>query len=113
MSSASSRRTNVRGANHKAEALLVAHRTQDPRRIIHKAEAVQHTHDALIQIVQAAVEVEQFAPAIRVETERQRVDRKISPMQIQFDAAALNRRQHRRRRVELGAGGNEVEIGRQ
>ncbi len=91
------------------KALLEPSRAQHARRVLHEAQAVKNPDDPVVQILAAAVEIQQLAPAIGGQTDGQRVDREIPAVQVLLDAAPLDRRQRGRMLVELGSGGDEIE----
>ncbi len=95
------------------EALLIADSSQNPRRVVDETETVENADATSVQVVESAVEVEQFAPIVGIEADGEGVDGEVAPMQIELDAAALHGGQHSWRRVELSSGRHEVEMGGQ
>src|SRR5690606_27918987 len=94
----------------EAQPLLEAGGPQDARRVVHKAQAVQHADNPGAQVGLATVEVQKLPEMARVQADSQRVDREIAPVDVVLDAAALDLRQHSRRVVELGAGAGEIDV---
>ncbi len=88
----------------EAIALLIANSAQHARGIVHKRERVQHAHDAALKVGQAAPVIVQFAVMVAIQAQGQGVDGEIAAVQIELDAAALNRWQGGRVFIKLGAG---------
>src|SRR5690606_25125365 len=97
----------------KVKTLFIAHSAQDARGVIYKAQAVEDANDSLLEVVDAAPEIEQFSPAIWVEAERQGVDGEITAVEVELDAAVLDRGEDAGRRVKLRARSDEVQVGGQ
>jgi len=97
----------------KLEALFEPRRAQDARGVFDEAQAVQHPDDALIQVAAAAIGIQQLAPPVGREPNRQGVDGEVTAMQVLLDAGTFDRRQGRRMLVEFGAGRDEIKRLRQ
>ena len=95
----------------KTEPLLKARCAHDAGGVLDKAQAVQHADQAILQVLLAPVEIEQPAIVPRVEPDGQCIDRKVAPVQIGPDRAALDLGQRGRMGVELEAGRGEIEGG--
>ena len=94
------------------EALFVSDSSQDARRVVNKAQAVQNAHLSGAQIRQAPVEIQQITPAVRSQRDGKGIDREISPVQVQLYASLLDGRQYGRLGIELCASSHKVEMRR-
>src|SRR5207344_2021824 len=80
-------------AELKPETQFEPDRPEHAGGVLHEAEAVEHADDFLFEIALPAVEIDQLAEGSRVEPDRQRVDRKIPPVEILLDGALLDSRE--------------------
>ncbi len=71
---------------------------------------MEHTDDPPPQIAPSAVEIEQLADVIAIQTDSQGIDREVAPVQVELDRARLHIGQRRRPFVELLARRDEIDL---
>ena len=93
----------------EAVAVLVADRAEDPRRIVDEREVVQDADSLLLEIGAPTERIDEPAVVVALQRKRHRVDREVAPEEVLPDRGVLDRRQRRRRVVELRPGRDDVD----
>ena len=89
-------------------AILVADGPEDARGVVDERQVVEDADRPGLQIAPAAEGVDQPASILPLQRDGHRVDREVAAEEILADRRVLDRRQGRRRVVELGAGRHHV-----
>ena len=90
-------------------AALVPDRAEDPRRVVDEREVVEDAQRAPLEVAAAAERIDEAAEILRRERDGHRVQREVAPEEILADRRTLDRRERRRRVVELRAGRDEID----
>ena len=93
----------------EAVPVLIADRAEDASGVVDEREVVEHADRPRLEIAPPAEGIDEPAEVGALERDRHRVDREIAPEEVLADRGVLDGRQRRRRVVELGARGDDVD----
>ena len=97
-------------AQAEIEPLFEPDGAQHPRRVFHEREAVQDPDRPVLDVAQAAEEIEQFPVPLPVQAHGKRIDREVAAVEVFLDRGQLDGGQGGRRLVVFQPGRGDIDL---